>query len=177
MDAGSTFTNNKAIKDNAIGAFDLEPYRKAVFAFSKTMQNIRDAVDSDKAWDNYPPFLEAMFESRKKPCLHKIHPSWDQATHGDFDQGNGSGDGSCGYDGRGRGGHGDGGSNSAGLGDAGRGGGGRTNAGRGSRGRGDIGDYTSGRGGRSAYHGDTDYNIRGGRNSYDGHGVWFTKET
>ena len=67
MTAGTTFTNNKAIKDKAIRAVDLEPYCKADFSFSKILQNIKDAVDSQKAWDNYPPFLEAMFQSHKNP--------------------------------------------------------------------------------------------------------------
>ena len=66
---GISFMNDNAIKDKSIGAFELEPCYKAAFAFNKTLQKIKDAVDSDKAWDNYPPSMESMFWPHRKPQL------------------------------------------------------------------------------------------------------------
>ena len=69
------FTNNNATKDRVIGAYELKPYHKADFPFSKTLENIKDAMDSDKAWDNYSPFLEAMSQSHKKHQLEVAQSS------------------------------------------------------------------------------------------------------
>ena len=64
--AGGSFTNDTAVKDRAVGAFDLEPYRRASKAFTKTLEAFKECVDCNKGWDNYPPFLKDMYEGSNK---------------------------------------------------------------------------------------------------------------
>ena len=132
---GSTFTNDKALNDKAVEAFDIKPYCRAAIAFSKTMQNIKDAVNSNKAWDNCPPLLEVMFKSHKKPHLGEIQPSWVQAGHSNFDQSKGSGNGCRGNIVGGSGGHFNGGRGGAGRCAGGRGRGSCSYAGLGGEGQ------------------------------------------
>ena len=82
----------------------MEPYRKAAFTFSKTLQYIKNTMDSDNAWDNYPPDMSRFC---RKNLLEEAQPSWSQAGYSgtlgndDFNQSNGSDNGVCGNDGYG----------------------------------------------------------------------------
>ena len=42
--AASTYTNDIAIRELSLGAFDLEPYHKIVSAHNKTLKSIRECV-------------------------------------------------------------------------------------------------------------------------------------
>ena len=95
--AASSYTNDIAIREHSLGAFDLEPYRKAVSAYNKTLKSIRENVDNDAKWTNYPTFLEDMYRPSHPQKKQKVddnkggHGNTNQGSSNAYNQGGGNG--------------------------------------------------------------------------------------
>ena len=64
-EAGS-FTNDNTICDRSLGALNLEPYRKTVSSHNMALESIKDCINQNGRWENYPLFLQGMYEYVKR---------------------------------------------------------------------------------------------------------------